>query len=495
MSLKTHYTYSSVLKMDFHYSTAEFLEEYAYSLEKDFHSSEDVAATWAPGQPAQKGAETYKIELGDKATVEAMAMSPDESLLAVGVGHNIHIYSLVTFGLIDILTGSIGDINNLAFQPNDQHTKSEKLLLVSESGSRTQELDSVIIFWQLERGGRDSQRTGPVGVEAAARSGSDAALRGLASELAWTTEEPASSTLAEGFQKLISDSIRQRSLSHRRVLKGTLAHFNSLPLTPDGKYLFFLTKEKNTTEGNDCWYYDSCVNIYNMSTDTLTHKLYGHTDDIMSILPSPDSKLIASVCWDGSVRIWDIESGICEHVLGPFGHQMWAGAWSPDSKHLAFTSGSGTLYVYEIGQNEQEQDPKEVARYEGIKDWIRALQWSPDGTTIAIGAGQGKLVVWNPWKREELQTWQLKFEKSHMASFFEVMDAQFVDGGRRVVFSSTEGTVEVYDFVENQKCRFARSQAGNSVERHGRIGKFCYSSKLGIIITYDGGSAVRAWNL
>lgn len=33
----------------------------------------------------------------------------------------------------------------------------------------------------------------------------------------------------------------------------------------------------------------------------------------------------------------------------------------------------------------------------------------------------------------------------------EVLSLQFVDGGRKVSFSHTEGSIEVYDLVENMK--------------------------------------------
>src|SRR6202167_3466909 len=62
-----------------------------------------------------------------------------------------------------------------------------------------------------------------------------------------------------------------------------------------------------------------------------TNIFRGHRDHVQSVAFSPDGKQIVSGSRDGTVRIWDIETG--QTVVGPFeGHTDWVNsvAFSPD---------------------------------------------------------------------------------------------------------------------------------------------------------------------
>jgi hypothetical protein len=53
----------------------------------------------------------------------------------------------------------------------------------------------------------------------------------------------------------------------------------------------------------------------------------------------------------------------------------------------------------------------------------------------------------------------------------------FVEGGKKVVFSCAEGSVEVCDLVENKKWQFTRAPKGHTSQYHAETGLFFYSSK------------------
>lgn len=190
------------------------------------------------------------------------------------------------------------------------------------------------------------------------------------------------------------NATRRRLLLHHEVLEGQFASFQSAPLTPDEKYLFSLAKAT-------C--YTISVSISTTYRQTQQFTSYAGTPqyNVGSSFPSPDSKLSESIFWNGIVRIcWDIEPGLCKHVIGPYEAPMWAGAWAPDSSHLVFSNGQGIIYVCEIGLD--GNDGNEAARYLGKKGWIRALQRSPDGKPIAMGTENESFMMWDPYTREVL---------------------------------------------------------------------------------------------
>jgi WD40 repeat protein len=81
----------------------------------------------------------------------------------------------------------------------------------------------------------------------------------------------------------------------------------------------------------------------------------GHSDWVTSVAYSPDGKHIVSGSGDGTVHVWDAQSG--HLAAGPFeGHSDWVTsvAYSPDGKHIVSGSGDRTVRVW---------DPESVISY------------------------------------------------------------------------------------------------------------------------------------
>jgi eukaryotic-like serine/threonine-protein kinase len=104
---------------------------------------------------------------------------------------------------------------------------------------------------------------------------------------------------------------------------------------------------------------------------------------------SPDGTRIASGGEDGTLQVWDAQTGrrLLTSSESP-GDQIPALAWSPDGKELAAgirgsvqvldTSTSQNLGSFTIGQAAD----------------ARTVAWSPDGRSLASGANAGSLHVW-----------------------------------------------------------------------------------------------------
>jgi WD40 repeat protein len=84
------------------------------------------------------------------------------------------------------------------------------------------------------------------------------------------------------------------------------------------------------------------INLWCMMTHQLLISLSGHADTIWKIAYSPDDCLLASASADGTVRLWEVETGMLVSIL-PRCHAnwVWTLAWAPDGKRLA-TGGSDT---------------------------------------------------------------------------------------------------------------------------------------------------------
>ena len=126
---------------------------------------------------------------------------------------------------------------------------------------------------------------------------------------------------------------------------------------------------------------------------------------------SPDGKMLASVYWDGAVRVWDVQTRKLMTTLKGY----WRSAlFSPDGKILA-TSG----ILWDVNTFEQKSSLTKK-RYSSEV----ALTFSPDGTTL-ITKGTGKTIT----------LWDLKTKQSKT---IEVGETSFLDS---VVYSPDGTTI------------------------------------------------------
>jgi uncharacterized membrane protein affecting hemolysin expression len=98
---------------------------------------------------------------------------------------------------------------------------------------------------------------------------------------------------------------------------------------------------------------DKLARPYNVAT-----QLTGHTGPVIDVVFSPDGQLLASASDDGTVRLWDVESG--KQRGEPLtGHTdvVEAVAFSPDGKLLASASDDKTVRLWDVDKAKQQGEP------------------------------------------------------------------------------------------------------------------------------------------
>ncbi|MDQ2995838.1 MAG: hypothetical protein M3R61_02100 [Chloroflexota bacterium] len=61
--------------------------------------------------------------------------------------------------------------------------------------------------------------------------------------------------------------------------------------------------------------------IRDLTIRDVLHTLRGHTSTIVGLDWSPTEPILASCGWDGTIRLWDVETGVCLYTLrapGPY---------------------------------------------------------------------------------------------------------------------------------------------------------------------------------
>uniref|UniRef100_A0A8C7HY68 Coronin n=1 Tax=Oncorhynchus kisutch TaxID=8019 RepID=A0A8C7HY68_ONCKI len=100
--------------------------------------------------------------------------------------------------------------------------------------------------------------------------------------------------------------------------------------------------------------YDQTVRLWNLESGDEVKALRGHQDQIFGMAWSPDGKLLATVCKDGKLRIYDPRKSAepVQEGAGPEGHRGARVVWVCDGKYLmvsGFDSRSErTLYLHSV---------------------------------------------------------------------------------------------------------------------------------------------------
>lgn len=240
-----------------------------------------------------------------------------------------------------------------------------------------------------------------------------------------------------------------------------------------------------------------------------------HDEGFRDFTFAADSRTLGSVSTDGTICIWDIESGMCTRSFSPGWNNWPTIALSPDLKTIAMGGLEDTTRLLDI----KDWDPKEEAqshrsrvtdvvvspdktvvatasndrdirlwdiergeclrRFRGHKDAVHAVAISPDGQSLASASGDKTVRVWDIKSGECRQTW-----KGHTAAV------------KSVAFSP-DGKV-IGSFSEDQTARLWTVETGSSVPIKGQSESqscIAFSNDSKTLTTVNKDGAVALWDV
>ncbi|KAG8524565.1 F-box-like/WD repeat-containing protein TBL1X [Galemys pyrenaicus] len=140
--------------------------------------------------------------------------------------------------------------------------------------------------------------------------------------------------------------------------------------------------------------------IWSMKQDTCVHDLQAHSKEIYTIKWSPSgpatsnpnsSIMLASASFDSTVRLWDVDRGVCTHTLTKHQEPVYSVAFSPDGKYLASGSFDKCVHIWNT------QTGSLVHSYRGTGG-IFEVCWNARGDKVGASASDGSVSSsWGGW--------------------------------------------------------------------------------------------------
>jgi WD40 repeat protein len=128
-----------------------------------------------------------------------------------------------------------------------------------------------------------------------------------------------------------------------------------------------------------------------MSAVKHQRKIPGQKKQVWGILYLPDGRRTITCTDDGSLQVWDLESGKQEgkNWQDKDSRSTRAIALSPGGKEVASGSDDGIVRLWDI------ETGKVTARWTGHSSGVPSVCWSPDGSQLVSGSDDGTARMWN----------------------------------------------------------------------------------------------------
>jgi transcriptional regulator with XRE-family HTH domain len=159
--------------------------------------------------------------------------------------------------------------------------------------------------------------------------------------------------------------------------------------------LAFRPDEHTLASGSE----DGSVKLWDVETGALFWSGW-HTKVTLCLAFSPDGSLLASGSQDGSVRLWEASLGTPVEDI-PHPGAVFSTSWSPDGRLLASGDVAGTIRLWE---RQQTGSARCVQILSGHTTLVRGLAFAPDGSILASASWDGTLKLWERASGRCLQT-------------------------------------------------------------------------------------------
>jgi WD40 repeat protein len=130
------------------------------------------------------------------------------------------------------------------------------------------------------------------------------------------------------------------------------------------------------------------------------HRFEGHTAAVLAAAFSPDGSLSATGAADGSIRLWDNQSGELIRTLDLDEAIITGTVFSPDGAYILASTTDYNLYLFDALTG------SEIRSFEGHTDMVTGVAFSMNGMTALSGSLDRTLRLWDVDTGEQIRVFE-----------------------------------------------------------------------------------------
>jgi len=185
--------------------------------------------------------------------------------------------------------------------------------------------------------------------------------------------------------------------------------------------------------------WDGTLRLWDLNTGTTTRRFIGHTKDVLSVAFSADNRQIVSGSRDKTINLWNT-LGQCKFTIaGDDGHKEWVSCvrFSPNLQNPLIVScgWDKMVKVWNLNQCKLRTD------LIGHSGYVNTVTVSPDGSLCASGGKDGIAMLWD------------LNEGRHLSSLDagDIIHALVFSPNRYWLCAATASTIRIWD-LESKVC-------------------------------------------
>jgi len=165
----------------------------------------------------------------------------------------------------------------------------------------------------------------------------------------------------------------------KRRLKGHSHYVQDVAISSDGQFAL-----------SGSW--DGTLRLWDLNTGVTTRNFYGHTKDVLSVAFSADNRQIVSGSRDKNIHLWNT-LGQCKFVITEQGHKEWVSC-------VRFSPNLSTPLIVSAGWDKMVKvwnltHCKLKTNLIGHTGYVNTVTVSPDGSLCASGGKDGTAMLWD----------------------------------------------------------------------------------------------------
>ena len=184
---------------------------------------------------------------------------------------------------------------------------------------------------------------------------------------------------------------------------------------------------------------DGTLRLWDIDSGATLRRLEGHGGAVTCVALLADGRHALAGCEDRSLRLWDIQSGAQVRRFDGHEEPVTSVAILPDGKRALSGSRDNTVRLWDI------ESGVVLRRFEGHDDWVNCVAALPDERRVLSGSDDNTLRLWDIESGAELRRFG-----DHGGSFTCLA---VLPDGRRVLSGSDDHTLRLWDMESAAELR------------------------------------------